>query len=236
MAAKKRFPYILTALAVGLFGVLIFLGSWQMARLQWKEGLLNAADAAAALPPASLDDVLASEVPEFRQVIATCRGLNTAPFVQLQTIDRGEAGVRLVSACGLADGSTIMVDRGFIQTGEQARPVVDASMDMPITFSGVLRQPTKLSSMTPAPEGLVFYGRDNDAMARALGVEGDVVPWVLYASTAINPELPAVHPVVPPPAFTNNHLGYALTWFGLAAALIILYIVLLRRRMMRKDD
>ena len=33
----------------------------------------------------------------------------------------------------------------------------------------------------------------------------------------------------PPAAFSNNHLGYALTWFGLALALVGFYIVLLRR-------
>ena len=42
-------------------------------------------------------------------------------------------------------------------------------------------------------------------------------------------------PSAPPAAFTNNHLGYALTWFGLAVALIAFYGALLRRRMTRKD-
>lgn len=236
MTAKNRFPIVLTLLAVILLGALLFLGFWQVSRLQWKVGLIEAAEAAANVPPAPLEQVLGEDAPEFRQVIATCRGINTAPFVELRTIDRGEAGVRLVSACGLADGSTIMVDRGFIQQGDAARPAVRPEHSLPVTFTGVLRQPTKLSSMTPAPEGLSFYGRDNEAMARALGVTGPVSTWTVYASSAINPETPGVHPVVPPPAFTNNHLGYALTWFGLAVALIILYMVLLRRRLTRTAD
>ncbi len=234
--AKTRFPYVLTLLAVVLLAVLVSLGTWQVNRLQWKVGLIDAAEAAHNMPPAPLEQVLASDAPEFRQVIATCRGLNTAAFVELRTIDRGEAGVRLASACPLSDGTTIMVDRGFVRQDDTARPAVDAARSMPVTFAGVLRQPTKASGMTPAPQGLVFYGRDNEAMAKALGVTGPVSSWVLYAATAINPEVPQVHPVVPPPAFTNNHLGYALTWFGLAAALIVLYAVLLRRRLVRKAD
>lgn len=233
MSSHTRFPYVLTLLAVVLLGVLLFLGTWQMQRLQWKVGLIDAAEAAAGIAPAPLDEVLAVVAPEFRRVMATCRGLNTAPFVELRTIDRGEAGVRLVSACTVADGTTVMVDRGFVRQDETARPGVRADQTMPVTFTGVLRRPTGLSSMTPGPDGRVFYGRDNEAMARALGVTGEISPWVVYADSAINPEMPSVHPVVPPPAFTNNHLGYALTWYGLAGALIILYSVLLRRRLMR---
>lgn len=233
--AKTRFPYVLTLLALVLLAVLLSLGFWQVNRLQWKVGLIEAAEAAQSQEPAPLEQVLASSAPEFRQVIATCRGLNSAPFVEMRTIDRGEAGVRLVSTCALSDGSALMVDRGFVRQDDKARPAVAPEQTMPVTFAGVLRVPTKASDMTPPPEGLYFYGRDNAAMAKALGVTGPVSNWVLYASSAINPEVPQVHPVVPPPAFTNNHLGYALTWFGLAAALIILYGVLLRRRMGRRS-
>ena len=67
------------------------------------------------------------------------------------------------------------------------------------------------------------------AMAEALGVTADVAPQTLYATTSSNPEWLALQPSSPPPAFSNNHLGYAITWFGLAIALIGFYVALLRR-------
>ncbi|MNI10761.1 SURF1 family protein [compost metagenome] len=73
------------------------------------------------------------------------------------------------------------------------------------------------------------------AMARTLNVEGPVAPFTVYATTSTNPGWPALRPVAPPAAFSNNHLGYALTWFGLAAVLIVFYVVLLRRRLSRAD-
>ena len=76
----------------------------------------------------------------------------------------------------------------------------------------------------------MFYGRDNAAMARALGIEGPVEARTLYALTSSNPEWPALKPSAPPAAFSNNHLGYALTWFGLAIALVVFYAALLLRR------
>jgi surfeit locus 1 family protein len=84
--------------------------------------------------------------------------------------------------------------------------------------------------MALAAEGRRFYARDNASMARVLGVEGPVAPWTLFALTSSNPEWQALQPSAPPPAFSNNHLGYALTWFGLALALAATYIALLRRK------
>lgn len=236
MATRKSFPVLLTLAALVLLALLLALGTWQVQRLQWKVGLMDAADAAATLPPVPLSQVIDDEGAEFRQVVVVCRGLNTAPFVQLRTIDQGEPGMRLVSTCALDDGRTIMVDRGFVHQDNAERPAVDAASELPVAVMGVLREPTKPSAMTPPAEGLMFYARDNQAMARALGADGALSHWTLYALTPTNPEMAALRPSAPPAAFTNNHLGYALTWFGLAAALIILYTVLLRRRLKRPDD
>ena len=95
----KRFPWILTVLTAVAIVLLVGLGVWQVERLKWKEGLIAAADAAAAKPPAPLDQVLAEGDLEFRKALIVCPGLASAPFVELQSIHDGEAGVRLISAC-----------------------------------------------------------------------------------------------------------------------------------------
>jgi surfeit locus 1 family protein len=68
-------------------------------------------------------------------------------------------------------------------------------------------------------------------MARVLGLDGPVAPWTLFALTSSNPEWRALQPSAPPAAFANNHLGYAITWFGLALALAGVYVALLRRKL-----
>lgn len=234
-AARPRFPVILTVLAVALLGVLLGLGVWQVQRMQWKEGLIAGAEAAAGQPPLPLEEALKLEKPEFRRVLLTCRGLAAAPFVELQSIENSDAGVRLVSACAVEGGPTLLVDRGFVSAEISARPPVDAADTMPVVVTGVLRRAPAPSALTPPPAEGRFYGRDAEAMARALKVEGPISPFTVFATTSTNPDWAALKPSAPPAAFTNNHLGYALTWFGLAAALIAFYAVLLRRRMTRKD-
>lgn len=235
-AVRPRFPIVLTILAVALLGVLLALGVWQVQRMQWKEGLMDGAEAAAGLPPLPLAEALKVDIPEFRRVILTCRGLGAAPYVELQSIENSDAGVRLVSACrpeGMEE--TLLVDRGFVPADISARPTENADDTMPVVITGVLRRAPAPSALTPPPAQGRFYGRDAEAMARALKVEGPISPFTVFATTSTNPDWAALKPSAPPAAFTNNHLGYALTWFGLAAALIAFYVVLLRRRMTRKD-
>lgn len=229
-AARPRFPIVLTAAAVLLFGLLLTLGVWQVQRLQWKLDLIDKAEAAAGQAPIPLEAALALDDPEFRQVILACRGLNAAPFVELQTIEDGDAGVRLISACPVEGQGMVLVDRGFLPAETSERPAVRTGAAMPIVIAGVVRQAPGPNALTPPPSGRLFYGRDRAAMAQALGVTGAVSPYTVYATTSANPELTALRPVAPPAAFSNNHLGYALTWFGMAVVLVAFYAALLLRR------
>ena len=233
---RSAFPWLLTILALILLVVLISLGVWQTKRLAWKEGLIRQAEQAAQAPVIPLSEALALDDPEFRQVLLTCPGLARAPFVELRSIEAGQTGRRLISLCSPPSGRALLVDRGFIPEGIEARPQVLADDSMPVVLTAVMRHSPPPSGMTPAPEGLTFYGRDLTGMAKALGAKGEVLPYAFYAATSINPEIPALISAVPPPAFSNNHLGYALTWFGLAIALIVFYAVLLRRRLSSKDN
>ena len=227
---RARFPWGLTV-ATGVALILLCgLGIWQVQRLHWKEALIAEAEAAAKAPPAPLAVVLTAADPEFRKATIICPGLATAPFVELQTIQEAEVGVRLVSACR-PDGqaTTFMIDRGFVSESVSARPSVTAS-DMPTGLTVELRHTPPPGAMAPPPSGQHFYARDTAAMARALGVTGPVDARTLYATTSSNPDWAALQPSAPPAAFSNNHLGYALTWFGLALALVGTYVALLRRR------
>ena len=226
----KRFPWILTVLTAALLALLLCLGVWQVQRLHWKEGLIAAADAAAARPPAPLAQVLTDGDVEFRKAIIVCPGLASAPFVELQSIHDGVAGVRLISACRPPEGGeTLLVDRGFVADAVSARPPVQPST-LPTVIVGELRRTPAPSAMAPPPANDRFYARDNAAMARALGVSGPVSSLSVFATTPTNPDWAALRPSAPPAAFSNNHLGYAMTWFGLAIALVGFYVAILRRR------
>jgi len=227
--AAPRFPVLLTAFIAVCVVILCALGTWQVQRLKWKEGLIDQAAAAAALAPAPLADVLTASDPEFRKALVVCRGLPTAAFVELQSIHDGEPGRRLISAC-VPEGmsQTFLVDRGFLPDALTDRPRVMAST-LPLAMVVELRRTPPPGPMAPAPSQGRFFGRDNAAMATALGATTPA-EFTLYALSSPNPEIPALIATAPPAAFSNNHLGYAMTWFGLALALIGFYVAVLVRR------
>lgn len=226
---RPGFPWALTVLTALGLAVLVALGTWQVNRLAWKHDLIARAEAAAIEPPvpaAILAD--AGESAEFRRVILTCPGLASAPFVELRTIEQGQAGVRLVSACR-DSGRTWLVDRGFVADEVVGRPAV-SQVATPVRIEGVLRRPSASGAFTPKPEGRTFYGRDPEAMAAVLGAPGPVAPLTVYLTASSSPDGPAVLPSAPPPAFSNNHLGYAATWYGLALVLAGMWIAFVLRR------
>lgn len=218
-----RFPWGLTLASGVAFAVLIALGLWQVQRLQWKQDLIARAEAAADLPPVSLEALSQMPDPEFRTAVLACDFQNQ-PYVELQSIQDGQPGVRLIFSC-----NGWLVDLGFVPETVSARPAMQSAPIPALTAQA--RRVEAPGAFAPPPDGNRFYARDTGAMSRALGVQGPARPYVLFATDPVWPAWEALEPSPPPAVFSNNHLGYALTWFGLALALAGFYIALLRRKL-----
>lgn len=236
--SERRFPVGLTVATAVALVILLFLGSWQVQRLAWKRDLLARIEALRTAPAQDIGPVLArlkrGEDVEFTRVrLPDCPGLATAPYLQLHGVREGQAGSRLISACplqGAAYGS-VLVDRGFVADTISARPPVDPAATAPVEVVGVMRKPDPASFVSPENDvaGNRWFVRDAPAMADALKVS-DPAPLFLMAETSSNPEWKALNPAPLPADIPNRHLEYAITWFGLAAALVGVYAAMLLRR------
>lgn len=251
---RGRFPWGLTIVCALAFILLFSLGVWQVQRMQWKEGLIAQAEAAAtgapvplysplsegpsatvgasavaqAPPPAAPQVPELPEFPEFQRIIVACNW-EARGYVRLRSIHEGVAGDRIITLC-----QQFLVDRGFVPDGA-TRPITKLYSSEPrgreTTIIAQARTTPSPNPFALAARDGVFYSRDNMAIVKALG--GDPRRFgsqVLFAEQSTAPEAPALIAEPPPPAFANNHLGYALTWFGLALALAGFYIALLRRK------
>jgi surfeit locus 1 family protein len=232
---RRGFPIGLTISAAIAFLILIALGTWQVQRLHWKEGLLARIAALQAAPARPIEPVLdrlaAGADVDFTRVTADCPGLATAPYVELYALREGQAGVRLISACKAPSAryGAILVDRGFVADTVSARPPVDPANQAPFRITGVLRVPDRANWFTPKDQPRLWFRRDPDAMAHVLGVRAPA-PVFLFAETPTNPEWKGLVPAPVPADIPNNHLQYAVTWYGLAAALLGVYAAMLFRR------
>ena len=231
----RGLPVGLTLVTLVALAILLGLGTWQLQRLAWKEDLLTrvaALQAATARPAGPVLANLADGADVgFVRVEADCPGLASAPFLELYSLRGGQAGSRLISACPVAGGpyGTILVDRGFVADTVSMRPPVDRATAAPVRVVGVLRAPEEASFVTPANTPDRWFSRDVAAMARTLGA-ANPAPVFLMAETASNPDLPALVPSPLPVEIANRHLEYALTWYGLAGALVGVYAAMLWKR------
>jgi len=236
-AAARRFPLGLTLATAIALAILVGLGVWQVRRLAWKEGLLARVAALQAAPARPLEPLLdriaAGADADFTRVSVDCPGLGAAPFLELYSVRSGGAGVRLISACKVASAryGSILVDRGFVPDSVTTRPTVDPTNQAPIHMIGVLRKPEPPNFVTPknAVAGGRWYSRDAAAMARALKAPTPA-PVFLMAEVSSNPDWKALDPAPLPAEISNRHLEYAITWFGLAAALACVYAASLWKR------
>jgi cytochrome oxidase assembly protein ShyY1 len=128
-------------------------------------------------------------------------------------------------------GQTVVVNLGFVPDGQSApEPTSDSG---PMTLTGYLRFPEQPSVFTPLPDlaRRTWYGRDSTAMAEALAW-GEVAPFY------VDLEAPAPSAPWPKPGplevrLRDQHLQYAITWFGLAIVVTVAFGVWLagqRRR------
>lgn len=199
---------ILFLLIFGLAGlaVLVSLGTWQVQRLAWKEGILADIEARIAADPVPLPQAVDPEADRYLPVEVSGEMLPGEIHV-LVSVKQVGPGYRIIAQFRTGD-RTILVDRGFVPTtAKQAERQIGL-----MQVVGNLHWPAEIDGYTPDPDraGNIWFARDVPAMADALGAE----PILLVARSQTDP---AIMPLpVDTVGIPNDHLQYAMTWFGLA--------------------
>lgn len=220
-------------------GILLSLGTWQVQRLHWKEGLIADIEARRTMPPVPLADIEAMAKSggdiEYRNVTAQGQYLNNRERHFFATYD-GAPGFYVYTPLQLADGRYLFVNRGFTPyEAKEPEMRMQGQLTGEQTVTGLARAKLtgKPSSMVPDNDIAknIFYWKDLDVMASSDGLEKDkVVPFFVDADATPNPmglPIGAVTIIDLP----NDHLQYAVTWYGLAAALVaIVAMSWLRKR------
>jgi cytochrome oxidase assembly protein ShyY1 len=218
--------------------LLIGLGVWQLQRRVEKHALITQlterlAAAPEALPPAAQWNALTPARDEFRRVrfSAVYESRPDAMVYSAGSAIRDDVsgpGTWAFLPARLPTGETIVIDTGFVQNtmqdrGQQDRAVARLVTGAPVILTGYIRFPESAGALTPREDiaKRLWFTRDHLAIARALGW-GEVAPFY------IDLEQPVPESGIPKPGplevhLKDDHLQYAITWFGLAAAVVIAF-------------
>jgi surfeit locus 1 family protein len=224
--------------------VLVSLGTWQVRRLAWKEDLIAQATERPLLPVRDLPGAaawpsldLAAE--EYRRFRLTGRFLHDKEALVFTSLPdphgpHGGPGYWVVTPLVLDAGGTVLINRGFAPQGRHLPadrdepPAADAS----VRVVGLLRHDETRSLFTPAdrPDENLFFARAIADIAAAKGIAAPVAPFTVDLVAAETPPGGLPQAGETRMTFTNNHLQYAITWFGLAAALLAVFVSWVLRR------
>lgn len=229
--ARSRGVFGLAVIALIMVSVLASLGVWQLRRKDEKHALITAlterlAAAPVALPASAQWPSLTPAHDEFRRVkfSATLQNKPDAMVYSSGSAVRDDVtgpGTWTFVPARLADGRSVVINAGFVQNTMQDRAQQDRAVrplvtGTPVELTGYLRFPESAGTLTPHEDSSkrLWFTRDVPSMAQVLAW-GEVAPFY------IDLESPQPASGTPKPGplhvrLKDDHLQYAITWFGLA--------------------
>jgi surfeit locus 1 family protein len=204
------------------------LGVWQLARAAQKIALQQSLLARGALPALELqalarhrDEVVAQV---HRRAVLSGHWLAERTVYLDNRPMHGRVGFYVVTPLQLADGSAVLVERGWLPRDFEDRTHITPPPTPPgdVTVNGQLAPgPARLYEFTADAGGPIRQNLDPDRFAQEIGVP--LRPLSLRqrggdAADGLARDWPA------PAIDVQKHYGYAFQWFALCALTIALYV------------
>ncbi len=234
MKLPLRLLLIPGLMTVVMLATLLGLGTWQVNRMLWKADILAAIALAERAPPVPLGPT----PPRFARVRAEGVFHSTTALygAEVRTVDtQPTGGARLLAILRRDGARPVLVDRGWVPVAHPPAPPPLMSAE-PASVEGYIRPPDSAGPFA-ATDDLAnrrFFTLDPTTIGPALGIP-DLAPFILVAlGPARSPDLGRPDLGSPDPARTlprpaNNHLAYAITWYGLAAGLLVIFALYARK-------
>jgi surfeit locus 1 family protein len=235
-ATRRRSWLGLLVPALLLWSVLVALGTWQLQRKTWKEALIATLTERLAAPPVAppAPDSWTHLNPasdEYRRVKFTAafdNGNEALVYAAASAFrpDVTGRGYWVFTPARLPDGAVVIVNRGFIpEDRKDIAARAAGEIDGAVEIAGAMRWPDARNWFSPAddPAHNLWFARDPSAIATAKKI-GPVSPFY------VEQELPMPPGGWPQPGklvaqLRNEHLQYAVTWYGLALVLVVTFLV-----------
>lgn len=210
-----------------MLAVMVGLGVWQLQRLVWKRALLAEIEQGEALSPTPLGDI---PVP-FRRVVVQGRFIPVQARygAEVRTIEAGPVmGAHVIGAIMRQAGLPILIDRGWAPLAYE-----DAAPSGLVRVEGYVRPPEPAMSWLGVKDDPLhrrFFSLDPAVIGLSLGLQNAAPFTIVELGPAAGFPMPSTNLPRPP----NDHLSYAVTWFGLAFSLLVVFGIYARQSA-RKD-
>lgn len=230
MTRERLRRAVVLAAALVAVAVTARLGVWQLDRAAQKTALQRAIDERAALPPLAADALATSAddaaAQHHRRVVLRGHWVREhTVYLENRQMDQ-RPGFFVVTPLRLADGSAVLVQRGWLPRDAQDRtriaPVRDDAGQLELV-GRIAPPPARLYEFDPAATGRIRQNLDIESFARETGLSLRPLSVLQLDTPAFDGDgLRRQWPL--PVVDVHKHYGYAFQWFALAALITGLYV------------
>ena len=206
--------------------ILLGLGTWQVQRLEWKNQLIHDFETRATADPIELPVVAIAPEMEFRHLSLTGEFDHDRELFLTGRTYEGNAGFHIVTPFQLTDGRIILINRGWVSESyrdpaKRAFTLVEGET----TVAAILRFPAKKGYFVPEnePDNGFWFTLVPAQMVKHLALGDDAETDIYAAALRTSDKISLPIGAKTETNLRNSHLGYAITWYGIACALIGVY-------------
>ena len=211
---------MLGPIIIGLGGLatLLALGFWQLDRLNWKRGIITEAERRLALPPVALPVDLDPTRDDYLPVFVQGRFTGDELYHLTSQKPKGP-GFDIIAPFEAEDGRRVLIERGYVPQ-DMRDPATRSAPEGVQRIEGFLRWPDDVNGFTPDPDTAkrIWYSRNVASLSEAAETE----PVMIVQAPTGAKEYPRGRAVAV--RIRNNHLQYALTWFGIAVIWLVMTV------------
>ena len=194
--------------------ILLFLGFWQIYRLNWKLDLIEQIENSLKNDPVELSNI---EKKNYLR-IKTSGEIDFDNQIYLYNLnDAGKPGFEVINPIKIGDENYLM-NRGWIPFEKKDLPEINLVDQNQIV--GTLMLQTKPSTFKPENdiEKNYWFTLNREDISKFTG--RNFSEYVIY----LNGDYKIPKPRVITAKISNNHKKYAITWFSMAISILLIYL------------
>lgn len=220
--------------SLGFLVLFLNLGVWQLERATEKQQMLASAEVQATEP--GVEFAAGVEIKSGEPLRATGRFLAAPTLLLDNRVLNGRVGYEVLQVFAVDDAPDLLVNRGFVP-GTKTRT---NRPDIPPYYAGnqEIRGLAYLTEMTVPTDNLLagdpylVQVAKPRLLAETLGLE--LFPFILRLDESHPDALPRYWPITT--MSPQRHMGYAVTWFVMAIAIVIAFFTTVVKREQRKEE
>ena len=211
---------------------LVYLGSWQLHRLEWKTELLN------SIKDGQTEDYIEYQFDiknnDFSYKKSSISGkIDQSKELHFFNINSyGQSGYNIIVPL-LTEGRTVYIDLGWTNFKDiNSKEFMFRSLNGELDFKGILIYSKERRLFSPQPDTIKnsWYLMNIEEMDQFTKLNSEKYIFRVveqeYYSDLLN-EFTAIN-------IPNNHLQYAITWFALAISIAAMYIIYIYKNILKR--